>query len=297
MTLKYSLTAKQEEKFWRTIAVDLAEKLSLPEDRTKWQLSHRKAINKAMRISLYELCKKDDVAAGLCNLFDSYEELRSGQRSFLSTIHSYFGKNLKKRTHNYNKHRFAFFLTGKSANEYIEDKDILTQNTQADKSLATLSTMLSLKEYKYISLEENVKSLVNSLEYNATRIQKELLKNPEQEEYSQFLIDFTALHGSLIKHLVEKKDIQTGMKIYADIYFLAWKNFLQAKEDIGNSIFDRLGGRGFYLRNNSLVGKISSYLSLDESFAETMKRFVEKADKADPDYYHFYLQLLDWHSE
>ena len=291
MTLKYSLIEEQEQQFWRLIAADLSAKLELPKDHTKWQFSHRKKIDAAMRTTLHELCKENSMIANLCNC-ENHKDLISGQQSFLSTINTYFRNELKTKTHHYNKHRFAFFLTLKSANEYIEDNDILAISEATPPASPQPLGIVAPAELKDKVLEEYLRPLINRFEFYAYRVQRELDRRSGQESIQQFRKDFTEMHQKILKHFNEKKDIQTGIDMYLEIYQLASTTFFQKDDNGEESMLNEFGGFGFYLRDESVSGKLKKYLAYSNLFAEQVEAFRQLTHKTEQDYQAFLQELL-----
>ena len=275
--MKHSLSTDQEKVFWHFVTEDLIKTLSLPKELKSWGNEQRMEINQALAKVLFPLCKKDKVIQGHCNFVD--DEIDKGEIDMWFTIRKNIINKHINKTHPYSKHRFAYFLIGKSADDYIDKREVLTKTLPTEPFLSG----------------DAVKTLapfVQEREYFAYKIVKELEKY-EEEDAQTFLRDFKELHQKLVEFFGMEKGISTGIRVYVDIHKLGEYFFTQTETGKKISAAQNMWGNGFYLREDSPLANINGYLVLTEEVNACIEAFKKIENKEEQDYFDLLKEILN----
>ncbi len=287
--MKLKLSEAQEKVFWSTVAEDLIITLELGSDPQKWNKEDLLLLQVSVAQKIIPLCKKQLKVALRCNLED--KDLQRGTLDLRSTMYRIFVNQLYKKTKDYTKHRFSYFLIGQSASEYIKQKGLFLGEAEDAQPPETLDEAENPAIGKH--LEETLKSFVQSLEFHAFVVQNRLKNISDQEAVQAFQTEFTLLHQKVVDYLLHKGDIQTGMQAYMGIYKLASQTFFQKEDGGEDTILNLFGGHGaFYLRGNSIAMGLRKYLFMNGIFETEIEQFMNLKDKTAMDYESLYRELL-----
>ncbi len=275
--MKNSLSTDQEKVFWHIVTEDLIKTLSLSGNLEDWGNEQRVEINEALAKVLFPLCKKDKVIQGHCNF--EKDEIDKGTIDMWFTIRKNIINKHINKTHPYSKHRFAYFFIGKSADDYIEERNVLSRTLPA-KSFLSGDAVKTLAPF------------VQEREYFAYKIVKELEKY-EEEDAQTFLKDFKELHQKLVEFFGMEKGISTGIRVYVDIHKLGAYFFTQTETGKKISAAQNMWGDGFYLREDSPLANINGYLVLTEEVNARIEAFQRIETKREQDYYDLLEAILN----
>ncbi len=286
-----NLTPEQEKIFWDLIARNIGKKLAW-EYPFKCTETMTEDLQDDLEEVLYKLCDENPAIYKKCKLAKNGSTFKG--YPMRNTIYSLFPFNKKGGTRLYIKNRFTYYLYNKNAEKVIESIDFSKEinqklSTHGNPRSETVKTQEPVTNF----LLESVQSFVNTRKYSFEEILDALERYKEQENIQNFKLKFKALHEKMIDHLMIKKDIQTGMKIYMDIYALADRSYFKKEDGEETSIFSHFGGFGFHLRDTSISERIKKYLALDGDIIKKIEVLQQVGNKNEQAYYSLFRLLLD----